>query len=153
MDKPMNTLTKIVTKTVTGRVTKMLRPACVGLLCLAPLWLSGCGGGGGYANPSLQTLSGRVQSAAGTPLPGYRVVYDPGSDLTPGQGSGVTATTDAQGRFTLSVLPGQVTGHDTVSVYDGTDSLVGTATVVPGGPASVITVTPPVPPAPPASPT
>ena len=135
-----------------SKMTTMMRRACVGLLCLSPLWLSGCGGGGGYANPSLQTLSGRVQSAAGTPLPGYRVVYDPGSDLTPGQGSGVTATTDAQGRFTLSVLPGQVTGHDTVSVYDGTDSLVGTATVVPGGPASVITVTPPVPPAPPAPP-
>ena len=149
MDKPTDTVTNWMTKTV----TKTLRPACVGLLCLAPLWLSGCGGGGGYANPSVQTLSGRVQSAAGTPLPGYRVVYDPGSDLTPGQGSGVTGTTNAQGQFTLSILPGQVTGHDTVSVYDGTDSLVGTATVVPGGADSVITVTPPVPPAPPASPT
>ena len=148
MDKPTDTVTNWMTKTV----TKTLRPACVGLLCLAPLWLSGCGGGGGYANPSVQTLSGRVQSAAGTPLPGYRVVYDPGSDLTPGQGSGVTGTTNAQGQFTLSILPGQVTGHDTVSVYDGTDSLVGTATVVPGGADSVITVTPPVPPAPPAQP-
>ena len=148
MDKPTDTVTNWMTKTV----TKTLRPACVGLLCLAPLWLSGCGGGGSYANPSVQTLSGRVQSAAGTPLPGYRVVYDPGSDLTPGQGSGVTGTTNAQGQFTLSILPGQVTGHDTVSVYDGTDSLVGTATVVPGGPESVITVTPPVPPAPPAPP-
>jgi len=149
MDKPTDTVTNWMTKTV----TKTLRPACVGLLCLAPLWLSGCGGGGGYANPSVQTLSGRVQSAAGTPLPGYRVVYDPGSDLTPGQGSGVTGTTNAQGQFTLSILPSQITGHDTVSVYDGTDSLVGTAVVVPGGPDSVITVTPPVPPAPPASPT
>ena len=148
MDKPTDTVTNWMTKTV----TKTLRPACVGLLCLAPLWLSGCGGGGSYANPSVQTLSGRVQSAAGVPLPGYRVVYDPGSDLTPGQGSGVTGTTNAQGQFTLSVLPGQVTGHDTVSVYDGTDSLVGTAVVVPGGPDSVITVTPPVPPAPPAQP-
>ena len=149
MDKPTDTVTNWMTKTV----TKTLRPACVGLLCLAPLWLSGCGGGGGYANPSVQTLSGRVQSAAGTPLPGYRVVYDPGSDLTPGQGSGVTGTTNAQGQFTLSILPSQITGHDTVSVYDGTDSLVGTAVVVPGGPDSVITVTPPVPSAPPASPT
>ena len=149
MDKPTDTVTNWMTKTV----TKTLRPACVGLLCLAPLWLSGCGGGGSYANPSVQTLSGRVQSAAGTPLPGYRVVYDPGSDLTPGQGSGVTGTTNAQGQFTLSILPSQITGHDTVSVYDGTDSLVGTAVVVPGGPDSVITVTPPVPPAPPASPT
>jgi len=149
MDKPTDTVTNWMTKTV----TKTLRPACVGLLCLAPLWLSGCGGGGGYANPSVQTLSGRVQSAAGVPLPGYRVVYDPGSDLTPGQGSGVTGTTNAQGQFTLSILPSQITGHDTVSVYDGTDSLVGTAVVVPGGPDSVITVTPPVPPAPPASPT
>ena len=148
MDKPTDTVTNWMTKTV----TKTLRPACVGLLCLAPLWLSGCGGGGGYANPSVQTLSGRVQSAAGTPLPGYRVVYDPGSDLTPGQGSGVTGTTNAQGQFTLSILPSQITGHDTVSVYDGTDSLVGTAVVVPGGPDSVITVTPPVPPAPPAPP-
>ena len=148
MDKPTDTVTNWMTKTV----TKTLRPACVGLLCLAPLWLSGCGGGGSYANPSVQTLSGRVQSAAGVALPGYRVVYDPGSDLTPGQGSGVTGTTDGQGRFTLSILPGQVTGHDTVSVYDGTDSLVGTAVVVPGGPDSVITVTPPVPPAPPAQP-
>ena len=148
MDKPTDTVTNWMTKTV----TKTLRPACVGLLCLAPLWLSGCGGGGGYANPSVQTLSGRVQSAAGTPLPGYRVVYDPGSDLTPGQGSGVTGTTNAQGQFTLSILPSQITGHDTVSVYDGTDSLVGTATVVPGGADSVITVTPPVPPAPPAPP-
>jgi len=148
MDKPTDTVTNWMTKTV----TKTLRPACVGLLCLAPLWLSGCGGGGSYANPSVQTLSGRVQSAAGVPLPGYRVVYDPGSDLTPGQGSGVTGTTNAQGQFTLSILPGQVTGHDTVSVYDGTDSLVGTAVVVPGGPDSVITVTPPVPPAPPAQP-
>ena len=135
-----------------SKMTTMMRRACVGLLCLAPLWLSGCGGGGGYANPSIKTLSGRVQSAAGTPLPGYRVVYDPGSDLTPGQGSGVTGTTNAQGQFTLSILPGQVTGHDTVSVYDGTDSLVGTAVVVPGGPDSVITVTPPAPPAPPAQP-
>ena len=148
MDKPTDTVTNWMTKTV----TKTLRPACVGLLCLAPLWLSGCGGGGGYANPSVQTLSGRVQSAAGVPLPGYRVVYDPGSDLTPGQGSGVTGTTNAQGQFTLSILPSQITGHDTVSVYDGTDSLVGTAVVVPGGPDSVITVTPPVPPAPPAPP-
>ena len=148
MDKPTDTVTNWMTKTV----TKTLRPACVGLLCLAPLWLSGCGGGGSYANPSVQTLSGRVQSAAGVPLPGYRVVYDPGSDLTPGQGSGVTGTTNAQGQFTLSILPGQITGHDTVSVYDGTDSLVGTAVVVPGGPDSVITVTPPVPPAPPAQP-
>ena len=148
MDKPTDTVTNWMTKTV----TKTLRPACVGLLCLAPLWLSGCGGGGGYANPSVQTLSGRVQSAAGVALPGYRVVYDPGSDLTPGQGSGVTGTTNAQGQFTLSILPSQITGHDTVSVYDGTDSLVGTAVVVPGGPDSVITVTPPVPPAPPAQP-
>ena len=148
MDKPTDTVTNWMTKTTT-----MMRPACVGLLCLAPLWLSGCGGGGGYANPSVQTLSGRVQSAAGVALPGYRVVYDPGSDLTPGQGSGVTGTTNAQGQFTLSILPSQITGHDTVSVYDGTDSLVGTAVVVPGGPDSVITVTPPVPPAPPASPT
>ena len=148
MDKPTDTVTNWMTKTV----TKTLRPACVGLLCLAPLWLSGCGGGGGYANPSVQTLSGRVQSAAGVALPGYRVVYDPGSDLTPGQGSGVTGTTNAQGQFTLSILPSQITGHDTVSVYDGTDSLVGTATVVPGGADSVITVTPPVPPAPPAPP-
>ena len=148
MDKSINIMTKRVTKTV--MTTR--RPACVGLLCLAPLWLSGCGGGGSYANPSVQTVSGRVQSAAGVPLSGYRVVYDPGSDLTPGQGSGVTGTTDAQGQFTLSVLPGQVTGHDTVSVYDGTDSLVGTASVVVGGASSVITVTPLVPPAPPASP-
>jgi len=135
-----------------SKMTTIIRRAGVGLLCLTPLWLSGCGGGGGYANPSVQTLSGRVQSAAGTPLPGYRVVYDPGSDLTPGQGSGVTGTTNAQGQFTLSILPSQITGHDTVSVYDGTDSLVGTAVVVPGGADSVITVTPPVPPAPPAQP-
>jgi len=110
MDKPTDTVTNWMTKTV----TKTLRPACVGLLCLAPLWLSGCGGGGGYANPSVQTLSGRVQSAAGTPLPGYRVVYDPGSDLTPGQGSGVTGTTNAQGQFTLSSGPARVadiSGH------------------------------------------
>ena len=91
----------------------MMRPACVGLLCLAPLWLSGCGGGGGYANPSIATLSGRVQSAAGTPLSGYRVVYDPGSDLTPGQGSGVTGTTNAQGQFTLSGPPGTTTAVPT----------------------------------------
>lgn len=136
---------------------KMRRPnakqALVGLLCLAPLWLAGCGGGGGgYATPPVKVLSGSVRMADGTPLAGYRVVYDPASDLAPGQGVGSMATTDGQGRFTLSVLPSQVTGHDTVAIYDTTDSLVTTAAVVPGDPEVIITVTPPVPPAPPASP-
>ena len=123
--------------------------ALAGLLCLAPLWLAGCGGGG-YATPPVKVLSGSLRMADGTPLPGYRVVYDPTSDLAPGQGVGSTATTDGQGRFTLTVLPSQVTGHDTVAIYDATDSLVTTAAVVPGDPEVVITVTPPVPPAPPA---
>lgn len=133
-----------------SNIKTMMRRACVGLLCLPALWLSGCGGGGNFATPSAQTVSGRVQSASGAPLSGYRVVYDPSSDLTPGQGLGLTTTTDSQGQFTLSVLSSQVTGHDTVSIFDSTDSLVGSASVVPGGASSVITVTPPTPPAPPA---
>jgi hypothetical protein len=133
-----------------SNMTTMMRRSCVGLLCLSALWLTGCGGGGNFASSSEQTVSGSVQSASGAPLSGYRVVYDPTSDLTPGQGSGLTTTTDSQGRFALSVLPSQITGHDTVSLYDSTGSLVSTASVVPGGAASVITVIPPTPPAPPA---
>lgn len=128
------------------------KPAFVGMLCLAPLWLAGCGGGGSYSTPPVKVLSGSLQMANGTPLPGYRVVYDPTSDLAPGQGVGSMATTDSQGRFTLTILPSQITGHDTVAIFDTSDSLVTTAAVVPGDPAAVITVTPPVPPAPPAQP-
>ena len=147
----MDTKTNTKTNVRTNRIHRThAKEALVGLLCLAPLWLAGCGGGGNYTTPSAKVLSGSVRLADGTPLAGYRIVYDPASDLAPGQGVGSTATTDSLGRFTLSVLPSQVTGHDTVAIFDTTDSLVSTATVVPGGPTSVIIVTPPAPPAPPA---
>jgi hypothetical protein len=64
------------------------------------VFIAGCGGGQSY---STARVSGRV-TLDGQPLANAAVVFQPvaGKDRNPGPGSG--GTTDADGRYTLSVV-------------------------------------------------
>lgn len=92
--------------------------------------LAGCGGGGTSAAttpaPSATTaiVTGQVQSSTGVGVSGDRVVLNLGSPRFAG------TTTDAQGRFTLTVAAADITGSDAVTVLDSTGSLLATIPVV-----------------------
>jgi hypothetical protein len=67
-------------------------------LALVALWGAGCG------DPKLVSVSGRV-TLDGQPLPGAHVVFQPiaaGKDVNPGSGS--YGITDANGRYTLTLV-------------------------------------------------
>ena len=116
------------------------------VLFLSVPLLSGCSGGGGGSTPPSAAVSGRLQSTAGGSVSGYRVVFNRGGSRS------VSATTDAQGAFTLPVPPAAITGADTLSVLDPGGALVATApvTLAPGSTSPVvlppIAVGPPPPP-------
>ena len=88
------------------------------------LLLAGCGGGGGSSStptpsPVLGPLlvTGAVQQTpAGSAQSGYVVTFDGNPKLT--------ATTDANGAFTLSVPRASVTGKDSLSVSNPGGMLV-----------------------------
>ena len=117
--------------------------------------LAGCGGGGGGGNSSGPTLgplvlAGSVQrTPAGAPLSGYTVTFDQNA----AQNSKLTATTDANGTFSLSVPRAAVTGTDTLTVTDPSGLLVDTVTVPANTTilatydAGTLNVSPPTPPA------
>lgn len=77
-----------------------------GLSVLAAL-PAGCGGSGGY---STQTIGGTLTDQNGTPLAGYRVLFDNNAQLS--------ATTNARGQFVVSVPVADYTGHDSEYIYD-----------------------------------
>lgn len=70
-------------------------------ICLASLWISGCGGGGGLPSGAKGTVSGKV-TYSGQPVPqGCIVTFLGANGLT---GSGVT---DGSGNYRISMRDGR----------------------------------------------
>ena len=119
---------------------RTLPPAAL-LAVLLPL--AGCGGGsntGGAALPVVRTLtlSGTVNAGGGGAAAGDTVVFDGNRALS--------AVTNGQGQFTLTLPASDVTGSDTLTVFDSQGALLQTQTVTSTAP---VTITLPVVPNPP----
>lgn len=86
-------------------------PVVLGLLA-AGLLAAGCGGGSGETS---KTLAGTLQDQNGAPLVGYRVLFDNNSQLA--------TTTAGGGLFRIVVPNGNVTGQDTIYIYNAAGTL------------------------------
>lgn len=86
-------------------------PIALSLLA-AGLLAAGCGGGSGETS---KTLAGTLQDQNGAPLAGYRVLFDNNSQLA--------TTTAGGGLFRIVVPNGNVTGQDTIYIYNAAGTL------------------------------
>lgn len=125
-----------------------VNPALIAILLTAALsTITGCGGGGGGGGgnpipigPLPETLTGTIDSSTGVAASGYGIHF-----------STLTTTTASNGAFSIDFDASQITGTQTLSIYDTAGNLIDQETVhvnSGGGAQSIGTVNlgPPAPP-------
>ena len=92
--------------------------AVIALSTLAGCGGGGGGGGGGTSGPLPATLIGTIDATAGAPAAGYSVHFGL-----------LSTTTSSSGAFSFSFDAAQISGTQTLTIYDTTGALVDQETV------------------------